>query len=195
VQPVYHVIVPPPRDITEMLADLTGGNREAVNALLPLVYDELRAVADNQLRLERKDHTLNATALVHEAYFKLVDQSRVTWQNRAHFLGVAARAMRRILVNYAVARRAQKRGGELIATTYDDELVPRASAADEVVALDEALERLQQLNERQAAVVEYRFFGGLTQEEIAEVLGVSVPTVKRDWRMARAWLSHELSRK
>jgi len=177
-----------------MLAELTGGNPEVVNALLPLVYGELHAIAENQLYRERKDHTLNATALVHEAYLKLVDQSRVTWQNRAHFLGVAARAMRRILINYAVARRAEKRGGEMIATTYDDDLVPRASAADELVALDQALVRLQQLDERQAAVVEYRFFGGLTQEEIAEVLGVSVPTVKRDWRLARAWLIHELSR-
>lgn len=176
-----------------MLRELTGGNAEAVNALLPLVYGELHAIAENQLHNERKDHTLNATALIHEAYFRLIDQSRVAWQNRAHFLGVAARAMRRILVNYAVARRAAKRGGDVIATTYDDDLEPRASAADELVALDEALARLQQLNERQAAVVEYRFFGGLTQEEIAEVLGVSVPTVKRDWRMARAWLNHELS--
>jgi len=186
--------MPPPGDITEMLADLTGGNRDAVNALLPLVYDQLRVIADNQLRHERNNHTLNATALVHEAYFRLVDQSRVTWQNRAHFLGVAARAMRRILINYAVARRAEKRGGDVIATTYDDDMVPRAQAADELVALDEALVRLAQLSERQAAVVEYRFFGGLTQEEIAEVLGVSVPTVKRDWRMARAWLNRELSR-
>lgn len=186
--------MPPPGDITEVLAHLTGGNRDAVNALLPLVYDQLRVIADNQLRHERNNHTLNATALVHEAYFRLVDQSRVTWQNRAHFLGVAARAMRRILINYAVARRAEKRGGDVIATTYDDDMVPRAQAADELVALDEALVRLAQLSDRQAAVVEYRFFGGLTQEEIAEVLGVSVPTVKRDWRMARAWLNRELSR-
>lgn len=183
---------PPPGDITLLLAELTGGNAEVVNALLPVIYDELHRVADNQLRGERRDHTLNATALVHEAYLKLVDQSRVTWQNRAHFLGVAAQAMRRILINYAEQRRAQKRGGDLVATTFDDDLAPRNTRADELLDLDEALTRLKAINPRQAATVEYRFFGGLTHEEVAEVLGISVPTVLRDWRMARAWLSNEL---
>ena len=182
----------PGNDITRMLAELTGGNQDVVNALLPLIYDELHGMADNQLRRERKDHTLNATALVHEAYLKLVDQSRVSWQNRAHFLGVASQAMRRILINYAEQRRALKRGGEMVATTFDDDLVPRETRADQLIDLDEALTRLKALNGRQAAVVEYRFFGGLTHEEIAEVVGVSVPTVRRDWRLARAWLSHEL---
>lgn len=182
----------PPPDVTVLLAELTGGNPVVVNALLPLIYDELHRVADNQLRGERRDHTLNATALVHEAYLKLVDQSRVTWQNRAHFLGVAAQAMRRILINYAEQRRAQKRGGEMMATTFDDELAPRDVRADELVNLDEALTRLKAISPRQAATVEYRFFGGLTHEEIAEVLNVSVPTVRRDWRMARAWLSSDL---
>jgi RNA polymerase sigma factor (TIGR02999 family) len=185
---------PPPRDVTSLLAELTGGNPAVVNALLPMIYDELHRVADHQLRGERRDHTLNATALVHEAYLKLVDQSRVTWQNRAHFLGVAAQAMRRILINYAEQRRAQKRGGDLVATTFDDDLVPRDARADELVDLDEALTRLQAVSPRQAAAVEYRFFGGLTHEEIAEVLQVSVPTVRRDWRLARAWLSNELKR-
>lgn len=183
---------PPPRDVTLLLAELTGGNAQVVNALLPLIYDELHRVADIQLRGERRDHTLNSTALVHEAYLKLVDQDRVTWQNRAHFLGVAAQAMRRILINYAEQRRAQKRGGELMATTFDDDLAPHDARADELVDLDEALTRLKALNPRQAATVEYRFFGGLTHEEIAEVLNVSVPTVQRDWRLARAWLSTEL---
>ncbi len=183
---------PPPRDVTLLLAELTGGNGQVVNALLPLIYDELHRVADIQLRGERRDHTLNATALVHEAYLKLVDQSRVTWQNRAHFLGVAAQAMRRILINYAEQRRAQKRGGELVATTFDDDLSPRDARADELVNLDEALTRLKAISPRQAATVEYRFFGGLTHEEIAEVIGVSVPTVRRDWRLARAWLAGEL---
>jgi RNA polymerase sigma factor (TIGR02999 family) len=178
--------------VTQLLTELTGGNQVVVNALLPLVYDELRRVAEYQLQRERRDHTLNATALVHEAYFKLVDQSRVSWQNRAHFLGIAAQAMRRILINYAQKRRAQKRGGDLIATTFDDELVPRETRADQLLDLDEALNRLKSLSERQAAVVEYRFFGGLTHQEVAEVLGVSVPTVRRDWRLARAWLSREL---
>jgi RNA polymerase sigma factor (TIGR02999 family) len=190
---VYHPGMPPPgQDITRLLAELTGGNPQIVNALLPLIYDELHGLAENQLRRERKDHTLNATALVHEAYLKLVDQSRVSWQNRAHFLGVASQAMRRILINYAEQRRAQKRGGDLVATTFDDDLVPRETRADQLIDLDEALTRLKALSERQAAVVEYRFFGGLTHEEIAEVVGVSVPTVRRDWRLARAWLSREL---
>lgn len=178
--------------VTRLLAELTGGNQDVVNALLPLVYDELHRVAENQLRRERQNHTLNATALVHEAYLKLVDQSRVSWQNRAHFLGVAAQAMRRILINYAHQRRALKRGGDLIATTFDDDLVPRETRADQLLDLDEALKRLKSLSERQAAVVEYRFFGGLTHQEVAEVLRVSVPTVRRDWRLARAWLSREL---
>jgi RNA polymerase sigma factor (TIGR02999 family) len=185
---------PPPQDVTALLDELTGGNPAVVNALLPLIYDELHRVADYQLRGERRDHTLNATALVHEAYLKLVDQSRVTWQNRAHFLGVAAQAMRRILINYAEQRRAQKRGGDLVATTFDEDLVPHDARADELVDLDEALTRLQAVSPRQAAMVEYRFFGGLTHEEIAEVLRVSVPTVQRDWRLARAWLSNELKR-
>lgn len=163
-----------------------------MNALLPLVYDELQRMADIQLRRERGDHTLNATALVHEAYLKLVDQSRVTWKNRAHFLGVAAQAMRRILINYANRRRAQKRGGDRVATTFDDQLMSDDVRADQLIDLDEALGRLKILNERQAVVVEYRFFGGLTHEEIAEVLDVSVPTVRRDWRLARAWLTREL---
>lgn len=179
-------------NVTQLLAELTGGNQEVVNALLPLIYGELRGMAENHLRRERKDHTLNATALVHEAYLKLVDQSRVSWQNRAHFLGVAAQAMRRILINYAARRRAQKRGGDVLATTFDDELIPVETPADRLLDLDEALNRLKELSERQAAVVEYRFFGGLTHEETAEVLDVSVPTVRRDWRLARAWLSREL---
>jgi RNA polymerase sigma factor (TIGR02999 family) len=182
-----------PHDVTRMLSELAGGNAAVVNALMPLVYSELHRLAENRLRHERPDHTLSATALLHEAYLKLVGQDRVSWQNRAHFLGVAAQAMRRILINYAQQRRALKRGGDLVATTFDDDLVPRDSRADELVDLDEALSRLEVLNARQASVVEYHFFGGLTHEEIAEVLAVSVPTVRRDWRLARAWLSKELA--
>jgi RNA polymerase sigma factor (TIGR02999 family) len=178
--------------ITQLLGQVTEGDRNAVNVLLPLVYDELRRLAGYQLKGERKDHTLNATALVHEAYLKLVRQSQVTWQNRAHFLAVAAQAMRRILINYASARLADKRGGGAPMVTFDESSLGNEARADELVALDEALTRLKALDERQALVVEYRFFGGLTHEEIAEVLGISVPTVKRDWRMARAWLSREL---
>lgn len=179
-------------NVTELLGQLTGGNRDVVNALLPLVYDEMRGMAENQLRRERADHTLNATALVHEAYLKLVDQSRVSWQNRAHFLGVAAQAMRRILINYARDRRAKKRGGDFVVTTYNEELIPDEMRADQLIDLDDALNRLQEVSERQATVVEYRFFGGLKHEEIAEVLGISKDSVRRDWRLARAWLSSEL---
>jgi RNA polymerase sigma factor (TIGR02999 family) len=180
--------------ITELLGELTGGNRTVVDSLLPLVYDELHEMAGRQLRRERPDHTLNATALVHEAYLKLVDQKKVNWQNRAHFFGIASLAMRRILINYAQMHVAEKRGGNNIFVTFDEAVSPRESKAEELLVLDEALKRLEQLNERQAKVVEYRFFGGLTQEEIAEVLNVSVPTVRRDWRLARAWLSRELNK-
>ena len=141
---------------------------------------------------ERRGHTLNATALVHEAYLKLVDQRDPNWQNRAHFFAIAAKAMRRILINYAEKRRAEKRGGGNPIVTFNEEAVVRESRADDLLALEEALQRLEKLNERQSKVVEYRFFGGLTQEEIAEVLEVSVPTVRLDWRLARAWLSREM---
>lgn len=180
------------RQITQLLVDLSGGDREAMDLLLPLVYEEMRGIARRQMRGERRDHTLDTTGLVHEAYLKLVDQDRVTWKNRAHFFAIAAQAMRRILINHANARRAEKRGGGARLSTFEDDLVPREHRAEELIELDEALERLKSLNERQSKIVELRFFGGLTQEEIAEVLRVSVPTVRRDWRLAKAWLSREL---
>lgn len=180
------------QSFTALLDDLTGGNRTVVDAVLPQVYDALRDLAHRKLRGERANHTLNTTALVHEAYEKLVQQDRMTWQNRAHFLGVAALSMRRILINYAHKRNAQKRGGGAPVATFEDGMAPRDVHAGELIDLDNALKRLEQLNERQAKVVTYRFFGGLTQKEIAEVLGVSEPTVRRDWRLARAWLSREL---
>jgi RNA polymerase sigma factor (TIGR02999 family) len=186
------VMVTPDNNITRLLHRLSDGDDNAVNALMPMVYEELHAMADRQMRRERANHTLNSTALVHEAYLKLVDQNRVSWQNRAHFFAIAAQAMRRILINYAQARLAQKRGGGQILATFNEEEVVRESRAGEIVALDDALTRLAELNERQSKVVEFRFFAGLTQEEIAEVLGVSVPTVRRDWRLARAWLAREL---
>jgi len=176
-----------------MLAQIEGGNRTVVNDLLPLLYDELKKIADLQLRRERKDHTLNATALVHEAYVKLIEQKNVSWQNRAHFLAVASVAMRRILLQYARNRIAQKRGGDKIIATFDENLFAPEVRAEWLVDLDEALSRLQKLDERQSKVVEMAFFGGLTHQEIAEVLGVSVPTVRRSWRLARAWLAHVLS--
>lgn len=178
--------------ITQLLDQLSDGKREAVNRLMPLVYDQLQAMAKRQLASERSNHTLNSTALVHEAYLKLVDQTRVTWQNRAHFYAVAAQAMRRILVNYANRRLAAKRGGGQVIATFNDDEVVRETRAEELVALDAALEELGRLDERQGKVVELRFFAGLTQEETAEVLGVSVPTVRRDWRLARAWLARRL---
>jgi RNA polymerase sigma factor (TIGR02999 family) len=179
-------------EITVLLADLSGGNRTVVDALLPLVYEELRRLASRQLRKERSGHTLNTTALVHEAYLKLIGQEEVDWQNRAHFYSLAAIAMRRILINYARQRMAQKRGGGQVVATFEEDMIARETRAEELVALDEALDRLAALNERQSLVVTYRFFGGLTHEEVAEVLGVSVPTVRRDWRLARAWLNREL---
>jgi RNA polymerase sigma factor (TIGR02999 family) len=177
---------------TELLNDLTGGNRAVVDAVLPRVYEELKSLARRSLRKERADHTFDTTALVHEAYEKLVKQDRMTWQNRAHFMGVAALSMRRILINHAKKRRAQKRGGGAPVATFEDGMAPRSVRAEELIDLNDALEALEAINERQSKVVVYRFFGGLTQKEIAEILDVSVSTVRRDWRLARAWLSRSL---
>jgi RNA polymerase sigma factor (TIGR02999 family) len=179
-------------EITQLLMDISGGNRAAVDLLVSLIYEELQVLARRQLRGERASHTLNTTALVHEAYLKLVDQQRVGWQNRAHFFAIAAQAMRRILINHAKSRSAEKRGGGQPLATFDERSVMPEARAEELVALDEALAELTKLNARQSQVVEYHFFGGLTYEEIAEVLAVSVPTVRRDWRLARAWLSRQL---
>lgn len=178
--------------ITSLLHDLCEGNTGAADALMPLIYEHLQKIAHNQLYRERRGHTLNATALVHEAYFVLVNQKRSNWQNRAHFYAIAARVMRRILINYAQSRNAQKRGGGAIVATFDEQAFVRETRAAELIALDDAMQMLAKLNERQSRVVELRFFGGLTQEEIAEVIGVSVATVRLDWRMARAWLSQKL---
>ncbi len=180
--------------ITLLLQDISGGNRTVIDALLPLVYDELRNLAKRQLRGEREHHTLNATALAHEAYIKLVDQKQVTWQNRAHFFAIAAQAMRRMLINYANQQKAEKRGGGLAVVTFDEQAIKRETKSEELLVLDDALHELAKLNDRQSKVVEYRFFGGLTHDEIAEVLSVSEPTVRRDWRLAKAWLSRELKR-
>lgn len=161
---------------------------------MPLVYDELRAIAHREMLRERADHTLDTTALVHEAYLNLVKNERLDWQSRAHFLSMAAIAMRRILVDYARRRAADKRGGGEAIVTLDDSQLAHESRPEEFIELDEALTRLNTRNPRLASVVTYKFFGGLTHDEIAEVLGVSVPTVHRDWRLARLWLSRELKR-
>ena len=182
----------PPRDVTALLSDLREGEESAVENVLPLVYDELKTLARRQLRHEREDHTLNTSALVHEAYLNLVDQREQNWQNRAHFFGIAALAMRRILIQHARRRQAEKRGGGIAAVTLLDDAVAHEARPDELLALDEALNRLAVFAQRPARVVELTFFGGLTQAEAAEVLGISEPTVRRDWRMARAWLTQEL---
>ncbi len=179
--------------VTQLLHQVAGGNRAAVDELTPLVYHELKHIAGGQLKFERPGHTLQATALVHEAYLKLVDQRDVTWQGRAHFFGVAAQLMRRILLDYAKSRGRLKRGGGVHKTSLDEALVVAEDRASDLVLIDQALTRLEALDARQAKVVELRFFGGLSVQETAEAIGVSAPTVKREWAMARAWLHRELS--
>lgn len=182
-----------PGEVTQLLRDLTHGGRDVVDQLFPLVYDELRAIAHRRLRNEPAGHTLDTGALVHEAYLKLVDQDRVDWQNRAHFFAISARAMRRILLDYAISKQAQKRGGGQGHVSLDKVVVAALERSDELIALDEALGRLGSVDARQVRVVECRFFGGMNIEETAEVLGISPATVKRDWNAARAWLNRELS--
>jgi RNA polymerase sigma factor (TIGR02999 family) len=182
-----------PKTITEALNGLARGDGAALDLLLPVVYREMRRLAAGYLRNERPGHTLQPTALAHEAYLRLVGRQNIQWQNRAHFLGVAARVMREILVDHARRRKALKRGGGEPLTVFDDAL---SIAGDRPISfddLDRALVDLERLSERQARVVELRYFGGLTIEETGEVLGVSAVTVKRDWATARAWLYRELS--
>jgi RNA polymerase sigma-70 factor (ECF subfamily) len=181
-----------PPDVTQLLLAWNDGDQAALEKLLPLVYDELRRLADSYLRRERAAHTLQATALVHEAYLRLVDQRRVRWQNRAHFFGIVAQLMRRILVDHARAHQAAKRGEGQVKLSLDEAINVSAERAAEVVALDEALTSLAELDEQQSRIVELRYFGGLSNQEIAEVLGISAPTVTRQWRLAKAWLYHEL---
>jgi len=184
-----------PQEITQMLLELTDGNEEVVNQILPHIYDELRRLASSYLRRERSNHTLQPTALVHEAYMKLIDQSRVKWQNRAHFFGIAAQVMRRILMDHARKHTAEKRGGDAEVLPIEEEiLIVSHDKSAELVALDDALNQLAEMDERKAKIVELRYFGGLSIEETAEVLGVSVPTVNREWRMAKAWLYSEIAR-
>lgn len=181
-------------EITLMLMELTDGNHEVVDKIYPHIYDELRRLAGSYLRRERPDHTLQPTALVHEAYMKLIDQTRVKWQNRAHFFGIAAQIMRRILMDHARKHLAGKRGGNAEVLPLEEEiLVVSQDKSAELLALDDALEQLERLDPQKAKVVELRYFGGLSIEETAEVLGVSVPTVNRHWRMAKAYLYSELS--
>ncbi len=179
--------------VTQLLKAAGEGQSDVLDELLPLVYDELRHIAHGQLRRERSSHTLNTTALVHEAYLKLVDQNDVTWKNRAHFYGVAAQAMRRILIDYARTRTRKKRGGKQQRVSLKESLgLFSDEQSEELLALDESLQRLESINPRHGRVVECRFFGGLTIEETAAALDVSTATVSRDWQLARAWLKRDL---
>ncbi len=179
---------------TRLVADASRGDADAVAKLLPLVYDQLRGLAGRYLGQERTDHTLQPTALVHEAYLKLVDDRAIDYNGRTHFIGIAARAMRQVLIDHARHDRAIKRGGGRGRITLDNVLgFPEGTAVD-FSHLTEALDRLAGLDDRKAGVVELRFFGGLTNEEVAQALGVSASTVERDWRVARAWLRRELSK-
>jgi RNA polymerase sigma factor (TIGR02999 family) len=186
--------MPDQDNVTQMLIKLSGGNQAAVNDLLPLVYDELKKMASNYLRRERPDHTLQPTALVNEAYLRLVDQTRVNWQNRAHFFGIAAQMMRRILIDHARAQKAGKRLGKVEKLQLDENIDKAVELDVDLIALDEALQNLALMDGKLAKLVELRYFGGLTFEETAEVLGVSVITAKRHWELARSWLHRHLSR-
>ena len=180
--------------VTELLADWSKGDPEALSKLMPLVYDELHKLARRHLRGERSDHTLQTTALVHEAYLKLVDQKDANWQNRAQFFAVAAQMMRRILVDYARRHLTSKRGGSFYKVTLDDRLTSSVKDDAELLALDEALERLAALDPRQSRVVELRIFGGLTMEETAHAINISPRTARREWSMAKAWLRKEIKK-
>jgi RNA polymerase sigma factor (TIGR02999 family) len=181
-----------PAEITRLLGALASGDPEAMDRLLPFVYEELKVLAARYLRHERSDHTLTPTGLVHEAYLKLVDQRSVDWEGRSHFFGIAAQAMRRILVDHARRRIAKKRGRQHQVTLDTAADLPGPAPEEEVAAVDEALTRLAAIDPRQGRLVELRYFAGLSIEEAAEVLGVSPATVKRDWALARAWLQREL---
>jgi RNA polymerase sigma factor (TIGR02999 family) len=182
-----------PGDVTRLLQALAVGDAAAPE-VLPLVYDELRRLAAHDLRRERRDHTLQPTALVHEAYLRLAAQDRVQWRNRAHFVGVAAQLMRRVLVDHARATHARKRGGHDTRVPIDDVDPGADGPSADIFALDEALTRLAALDPRQARIVELRYFGGLTVEESADLLSLSPATIKREWQMARAWIHRELHR-
>jgi RNA polymerase sigma-70 factor (ECF subfamily) len=185
---------PAQSDVTALLSQLTQGNQEAAEKLVPLVYDELKRLARSYMRRERGDHTLQTTALVHEAYLKLVRQQATNWQSRSHFFGIAAQLMRRILIDYARGHLREKRGGAKVVLPLNEALVFSPEHSEELVRLDEALDRLSKLDPRQGQIVELRFFGGLSVEETAQFIGVSPKTVKRDWAVAKVWLHGELRR-
>lgn len=183
---------PSRKDVTGLLIDWSKGDQEALNKLMPLVYDELRRLASRHLRHERAAHTLQTTALVHEAYLKLVDQRNANWQNRVQFFAAAAQVMRHILVDYARSRRAFKRGGDYCRLSLDEAVISAEAKDPDLLTLHEALNNLAAIDPPQSRVVELRVFGGLTVEETAEALGISPRTVKREWSMAKAWLHKQM---
>ncbi len=181
------------QQITQLLVQWSGGDQTALDDLMPIVYDELRRMAKAFMRGQESGHTMQTTELIHEAYLKLAGNDQKDWKNRAHFFGVASRAMRHILVDYARAKQSQRRGGRNRRITLTENALASNERSDEIVALDDALSRLAELDERKCRIVEMKFFGGLNFEEIAEVLRVSVITVKRDWSFAKNWLLKEVS--
>lgn len=185
--------MPTPGDVTELLLAYREGDKEAFDRIIPLVYNDLRRIARRQLGGHRRDQILDTTSLVHESYLKMVDQSRVDWKDRAHFLAISARAMRQVIVSNARRTNAAKRGGGERPATLDEGRIAVEEQAEWLLALDQALDRLAQKDERLARVVECRFFAGMSEEETAEAVDTSVRTVQRDWMRARAWLQEELS--
>lgn len=186
------MVVPSPKEVTRLLVDWGNGDQAALDELIPLVHDELRRLARSYMRRESQSHTLQTSALVNEAYLRLVNQKSVQWQNRAHFFGVAAQLMRRILVDHARSRSRAKRGGGAQMVSLSEQAVISKEVV-EVIALDEALNNLAELDPRKSQIVEMKFFGGLTNEEVAEVLKVTSRTVEREWRKAKAWLHRAIS--
>lgn len=182
----------PPGDVTRLLREIREGDGSAEAELVPLIYDELRRLAAHYMRLERPDHTLQATALVHEAFMRLTEQREVSWQGKSHFFGVAAQLMRRILIDHARARLRAKRGGGGQKVSLEGDLIVTEERSEELLAVHESLIRLAKFDPRQARIVELRFFGGLSIEETAEIMGVSPKTVKRNWSLAKAWLYQDL---
>lgn len=182
-----------PQNVTQLLVEGSKGNKEALDQLLPIVYDELRRQAARYLRQELPGHTLQTTALIHEAYIRLIDQRNVQWQNRAQFFGIAAQLMRRILVDHARTKKRVKRGGSNLRVSLNEALVVTKGSEVDLIALDQALDKLAEIDPQQSRVVELRFFSGLSVAETAEVLDISPATVKRDWSVAKAWLYREIS--
>jgi RNA polymerase sigma factor (TIGR02999 family) len=182
-----------PQEVTQLLIDWRGGDHSALDKLMLLVYDELHALARRYMKRERGDHTLQTTALVNEAYLKLVGRQSSDWQNRAHFFGVAAQVMRHLLIDHARSRRYARRGGSTVRITLDETIAASPGESIDLLALNEVLDRLDAIDERKRRIVELRYFGGLSVEETAEVLGLSVITIKREWLKAKAWLYRELN--